>query len=366
MITVKAPERYVNEPGIIARSGEYLAAYGRRAFILAGRTALASVGNAFFSSLSDKGIVYSVLEYDGYCTSAAIDETSEQVKHAQADLIIGIGGGRVLDLAKAVGDKLELAVAAIPTIAATCAAWSALSVIYTREGAFERGLPLRKSPVLVLADTRILAEAPPRYIAAGIGDTLVKWYELAPSTGKGAESLQARTGLGTARLALEILEEQALQAYRSAGTGETGPALTEVTDAIIFLAGQVGSIGGGAPKAAIAHSVHNSLTQLPETHDSLHGEKVAFGLVVQLFLEGKSQEELEPLIHLLRDLRLPLTLQELGVSGDFAQKAAEIAKGVKLNESAISRLPFKVNAELLEKAILNADALGLRALEHAV
>lgn len=364
MILSKAPEKYWNEPGIIAKGGEIIAPIGRRAWILAGTTALSATGGVLLDSLNKNGVHYEVLVYDGYCTEEDIDAHVELARAARSEVLIGIGGGKILDTIKAVGDKLKLPVVTVPTIAATCAAWSALSVVYNRQGTQLRGIVLDRSPVAVLADTEILAAAPPRYLAAGIADTIVKWYEAAPNIGSGPDSIHRRAGLQTAKLALDILEELSLDAYLAAGSGKVTDAIIEVTNAIIFLAGQAGSLTGGKPRAAIAHAINNSLTRQHETHIRLHGEKVAFGLVVQLFLEGYSQTKIDTLARLLHALGQPLTLTQLGFTGKLAEKAALVAKGVVLPEEAVALLPFQVDAKLLEQAILNTDLVGRRILQQ--
>ncbi|BCG58657.1 iron-containing alcohol dehydrogenase family protein [Paenibacillus sp. URB8-2] len=364
MILAKAPEKYWNEPGILAKGGEVVASIGKRAWILAGKTALSVAGETLLKSLDGSGIVYEIQVYEGYCTLEDIDILAAAVQASASDVLIGIGGGKILDTIKAVGDKLSLPVVSVPTIAATCAAWSALSVIYTRQGTQTGGIVLERSPKAVLSDTAILAAAPPRYIAAGIADTLVKWYEAAPNVGKGPDSIHARAGLATSKLALDILEELSIDAYLASGCGEITDAITEVTNAIIFLAGQAGSLSSGRQQAYIAHAVNNSLTKQHETHIRLHGEKVAFGLVVQLFLEGYSQTKIDTVARLLHALGQPLTLRGLGFKDSFGDKAALIANGVSLNEEAAAALPFKVNAELLEQAILNTDLTGQRIAEQ--
>lgn len=363
MITSKAPESYWNEAGILAKGGELIAPFSKRAWVLAGSRALSAVQTEFFSSLTRSGVAYEIRIYEGYCTKEDLQLLAEEAVAAQADSVIGIGGGRILDTVKAVGNKLGLPVVTVPTVPATCAAWSALSVLYDREGKHTGGIILDKSPKLILADTRILAQAPPRYLAAGIADTLVKWYETAPNVGSGPDNIEARLGVLTSKLALDILEELSLDAYRTAGSGAVTDAFLEVTHAVLFLAGQVGTLSGGKARAAIAHSVHNSLTQHHETHGRLHGEKVAFGLVVQLFLEGYSQSRIDALVHLLQDLKQPVTLAELGFRGNPEAKAKEIALGVKIRPEALESLTFQVNAELLERAVLNADATGRRLKE---
>ncbi|MBW4084393.1 iron-containing alcohol dehydrogenase family protein [Paenibacillus sp. S150] len=362
MFTVKAPKQYVSGPGVIRRSGELIASIGKHAAIIGGKKALAAAGPELFASLEQAGIGYSIHEFDGYVTARAIQETADAIERRPSEaptLILGVGGGRVLDLTKAVGDKLALQVVTVPTVAATCAAWSALTVLYDEQGVFTRGLELPEAPVLVLADTDILAAAPRRYLASGISDTLVKWYEIAPLITIGQQQLHYRANLATARLALEILEMHAREAYRIAGQGIASPAFKETADAVIFLAGQAGSIVGDVVKANISHAIHNSLTRWEQTHGCLHGEKVAFGLVTQLFLEGKSEAEIRPLVELLHELEQPLTLEQLGLTGGAPGPfAREIARNVNIGRAVAELLPFPVAAAQIEQAILSADRIG--------
>jgi glycerol dehydrogenase-like iron-containing ADH family enzyme len=358
MVTIKSPEVYVNEPGVLEAGGELIAGIGRRAFIIAGKTALFTISGRFLAGLEQAGVRYETVLFEGYCTRGDIEEFSRQASEYGADVLVGIGGGRILDLVKAVGDRLEVPVAAVPTVAATCAAWSALSVLYDKTGVYEEAVKLNHAPRLVLADTEVLASAPARYLAAGIGDTLVKWYESVPHAGPKPQSVAALAGVQAGRLALDLLNRYARDAYRAAAGKKITDGLIYAIDAIILLAGQAGSISDGDSKAAVAHSIHNSLTRYVGTHHTLHGEKVAFGLLAQLHLEGKPQGEIVTLTELLIDLGLPVTLAQLGILPGGPVSAADIAQGVAVGEAAQATLPFQVTPGLLEQAILWADALG--------
>jgi glycerol dehydrogenase-like iron-containing ADH family enzyme len=363
MIAIKAPEHYWNEPDLLIRSGALIAPLGQRAFIIAGSQALNAANPPFLDSLDQAGIAYEVAPFSGKVTLAEIEQYTAQASAYQAEILIGVGGGKALDLAKAVGDRLRLPVVAVPTVAATCASWAAVSVLYDELGRSSGYLPNRRSPVLVLADTRVLASAPRRYLASGIGDTIVKWYETVVNLNEAPDGLDIRIGTQTAKLALDRLRLHALPAYEAAGTGQVTPALTETIDAIIVLAGLAGTVQGSTPRAAIAHAVHNSLTFFPETAGTLHGEKVAFGLLTQAVLESRAEEDIRELAQWLHQLGLPLTLEELGIAEDPAAAARAIAQGVQLREEATKSLSFEVSAALLAEAILRADGWGRRIIQ---
>ncbi len=91
--------------------------------------------------------------------------------------MVGIGGGKTLDTAKAIGYYQKLPVVVIPTIASTDAPTSALSVIYTEAGEFEEYLIYPKNPDMVVMDTAIIAKAPVRLLVSGMGDALSTWFE---------------------------------------------------------------------------------------------------------------------------------------------------------------------------------------------
>ncbi|WP_411349987.1 iron-containing alcohol dehydrogenase family protein [Paenibacillus sp. WLX2291] len=364
MITVKAPAVYRNERGLFKQSGELVHAIGNYALVIGGRRALASVRPSLLPSLEQAGVQVHVETFDGYSTRQEIESYTNIARQLQVNVIIGVGGGKVLDLSKAVAQEAGIPIVSVPTIPATCAAWSALTVLYDSDGQSAGYLPLNQSPALVLADPDVLSQAPRRYLAAGIGDTLVKWHEFAVNLNGNAGSLALRSSVGTAKLALDILERHALEVYEQAGNGQVTDAFTEVTDSIIVLAGLVGTIQDGSAHAAIAHGLHDSLTRLEETHDSLHGEKVAFGLLTQWVLEGKEPQELHRLASWLHQLDLPVTLNQLGIESDHEQAATIIANGLALREGAAQNLAFAVDAGSVKQAILRAHELGRSLQQH--
>lgn len=365
MVKIKTPEQYINEENIIQSAGEYIATINKKALVIGGKKSLQVTGEAFFNGLHEAGVTYQIEEFSGYCTEQAIEKYTELTKQAGVGVVIGVGGGSVLDVVKAVAENNQIPVVTIPTIAATCAAWSALTVIYDENGAVTGFRVLQSSPKLVLADTKILVEAPVRYLQSGIGDTIVKWYETAPHASSEYD-LAFTISLDTAKLALTILENHAIHALKDNKEKRITKAFKEVVDSIIVLAGLVGSINSGRHRAAVAHSIHNSVTSLPETKVSLHGEKVIFGLIVQFVLEGKSEEEIIDLIARLNALNLPVTLEQLGLQGDITQKIDLIANGVKIHEESIHTLKFEVDSERLKQAIQKADELGRNSLKLSI
>ena len=109
-----------------------------------------------------------------------------------------------------------------------------------------------------------------------------------------------------------LIDGLALQDPNSAAWARTA-------EACALTAGVMGGLGGARCRTVAAHAVHNGLTQLQACHHVLHGEKVGFGILVQLRLEerlggtlaGQAHRQLLPL---MRQLQLPVSLDDLGLS----------------------------------------------------
>lgn len=365
MFTINAPKKYIREAGVLARGGEFLRQYIGKVFVIGGNAAIASVSNQFLASLKEHQIDYEIAYFSGYCTNQTIQQLVTQGKALNVVAVVGVGGGSVIDTAKAVGEKLNIPTITVPTVAATCAAWSALSVIYNEEGAVTDFLRLEKSPEIILADTEVLVAAPVRYLQAGISDTLVKWYEFIPYWNEEQYDYAFAASLHNAKLAIQILEEHSIQATEDNRNHIISSSFEKVVDAVISLAGLVGSIGGYPFKEPLAHAIHNKLTYIYDTHDALHGEKVIFGLIVQFVLEGKAEQEINQFVDYLIALEQPVTLKQLGITDDVENKVRKIAELLNIESAATTGLTFELTTKLVEKAILKADKLGQKRLEKA-
>ncbi|MBG0753325.1 MULTISPECIES: iron-containing alcohol dehydrogenase family protein [Pectobacterium] len=357
MIAIQAPQTYLNRDGVIRSVGDYAAPYANTILIITSPQAWKTTADAVERNLNEHGLRYQVEFLPGDCTKPAIEALTAQARAFNAELILGIGGGRVLDVAKAVGDILgQLPVIAVPTIAATCAAWSPISVIYSDSGAHNGPFPLTRLPVWVLVDSEIIAHSPSRYLKAGIVDALAKWYEFQPYLRHGDDGLALALKAQAAKLAVETFNTYGEQAIADNEQGLVTPALRRVIDAVIALAGVANSMKDEVPRIGVAHAIHNSMTRLPELHDWLHGEKVGFGLAAQAFLEHDNDADREELFAQLRRYGSPITLSALGLN-ERPQLVENIAQHVKIAPKIASRLPFATDAERIQQALWRTQTL---------
>ncbi|HET7206670.1 MAG TPA: iron-containing alcohol dehydrogenase, partial [Terriglobales bacterium] len=174
-----SPSRYTQGNNAMQSLGQEMAALGLAgpALIVASRSAVASLSQIWAQTLPGAGFVYQVFHFGGECSIAEIERVKAEALRQQARVIVGAGGGKTLDTARAAAAALNLSVVSCPTVASSDAPCSALSIIYTDEGVFREIRLFRRNPDLVLVDTQVIARSPTRLLVAGMGDALSTWFE---------------------------------------------------------------------------------------------------------------------------------------------------------------------------------------------
>jgi glycerol dehydrogenase-like iron-containing ADH family enzyme len=354
-----APARVVRGQQALVESIEYIRHLGQRLLIVGGEHSLALKQLQVLFDRSDLEIA--TANYTPDCCERSLDRLTESVTQHQADLIMGVGGGKCLDTAKLLAYRCKLPVVTIPTSGATCAAWTALSNIYSDAGAFVSDVSLPKCPDLLVLDYGIVATAPQRMLVAGIGDAIAKWYEASVSSGHSSQTLLI-AAVQQARVLRDILFQKSASALAQPG----GADWQEVVDATVLLAGVIGGLGGAQCRTVAAHAVHNGLTHLPGSHHALHGEKVAYGILVQLRLEEMLQGNQlaatarQQLLDFYTDIGLPKTLADLGLSEITISQLHHAATLACKPDSDLHRLPFTVNPEQLVAAMVSTTIIESR------
>lgn len=361
MVNIKAPEGYINEAGSIRTAGERISLYGKNALLIAGHTAFEVAGEALVQSLNENGIQFRHEEFTGYPTIEKAQEYAQIAIDEHKDVIIAVGGGKTCDVSKVAADIAGLPVVTIPTIVATCAAWAAVSVVYTAEGDFSTFHANRFTPRLIIADPEILVKAPERYLKAGIVDTYAKWYELAPGLKGRADSLPMQLSSYGAKLAFDILDDSWQGAVEATRRQEINKEFLDTVDAIVFLAGYVGTFVGARAYSGFAHPFYHSSRRIPGSRKSLHGELVAYGILAQLVLEQKPETEIAETIHKFDAFDEAFTLEDLGLDENYETGLRVVAQRI-LDEFGACRklfaqLGIDLNVENIYESLIKADEL---------
>ncbi len=349
-----APAQIIRGKNALAESGEAIARLGNNPLIVGGDRSLSTIQPYLNPLLESHNLKFTQANYGLDCSETSLANLRQAVATKKSDLIIGIGGGKALDTAKLLAHQCNLPIITIPTSAATCAAWTALSNIYSDQGAFLYDVSLARCPELLILDYGIIKTSPPRSLIAGIGDAIAKWYEASVSSGH-SEQTMIIAAVQQARVLRDILFQKSTAALEQPG-GETWQ---EVVDATVLLAGLIGGIGGAQCRTVAAHAVHNGLTHLSASHGKLHGEKVAYGILVQLRLEEMVQGNQlavtarQQLLKFYDEIGLPKSLSDLGLKEITLSELWRVAEVACNPNSDIHRLPFKVVPEQLVAAMVS-------------
>lgn len=355
-----SPTRYVQGAGATSELAAQLAhlALGARTLVITTRSPRAALEPVWRESFAAHNLEMDIFDFGGECSLAEISKGVAAAQRFNATTIIGAGGGKTLDMARAVAGALALPIVCCPTTAASDAPCSALSVIYSETGVFETIQYYRRNPDLVLVDSAVILRAPVRTFVAGMGDALATYFEARASAAAGKANVPGGAptlaALAIAELCYRTLLKDGPAALSAARQGVVTPAFENVVEANTLLSG----LGFESAGLAAAHSVHNGLTALPETHDFMHGEKVAIGTLVQLMLEEQEPALLDEVYGFCVRVGLPVTLAEIGLGAFSCAKAMAVATRALVEGESAHHEPFPVTPDRLADAIFAADAYG--------
>ncbi|MEG1466600.1 MAG: glycerol dehydrogenase [Hafnia sp.] len=358
--TVTSPKKFVIGRGLLQQMHDYVKDFGDNAFIISDEFILQRVNDEAIAGLKQAGLKGASEKFNYECTEVEIRRLGALAEAQQANVIVGIGGGKTLDSAKAVAYYHKLPVILFPTIASTDAPCTALAVIYTEQGEFERYLFLPQNPDAVIADTSIIAAAPVRFFAAGVGDALATYFEARACYAADGVNLvlkkPSRTGLGLAQLCYQLLSENVDAAMDAVKNKVSTPALEQTIEATIYLSG-VGAEAGGL---AAAHAVNNGMSAVPDLHRAQHGEKVVFGLLTQLVLENAPRAEIDEVVRIIKVAGLPLTLQDMGLKTFVEAEWRKVAEIACADGDTMGNVPMELTADDVYEAMVAANALAVR------
>jgi glycerol dehydrogenase-like iron-containing ADH family enzyme len=351
-----APAQVIRGQGVLGavQEGALLARLGQRPLIVGGDRALAAAMPFLSAPLADRS--FATATYQNDCSESTLAALNAAAHRHSADFIMGVGGGKALDAAKLLAHQRQLPVATVPTSAATCAGWTALSNVYSEAGAFLYDVGLPRCPDMIVLDYDLVATAPKRTLIAGIGDAIAKWYEASVSSGSSTHTMVIGA-VQQARVLRDILFQKSVAALENPG----GDDWREVVDATVLMAGVIGGMGGAQCRTVAAHAVHNGLTHV-SAHGTLHGEKVAYGILVQLRLEemgpgnALAATARQQLLQFYSDIGLPQSLADLGMDGLSVAQLQQAATVACRPSSDIHHLPFAVDCHQVMAAMVSTTA----------
>ncbi len=354
-----APRRYVQGVGVLKDIGKYVAPLGKRVLVVWGPVVSELFSETVEESFQEHDLVLIPYKFSGECDRGQIGLGIDKAKAENAQVIVGLGGGKAIDLAKAVAMEIDAKLVTALTIASNDAPTSAATVYYTEDGLFEGWDIWTRNPDLVLVDTQVIVNAPVRWLVSGIGDGLATWFE-AEAAYKGrrialAGGVATQAALTLARLCYDTLMEFGEDAVRDCAEHVVTPAVERVIEANTLLSG----LGFESAGVASAHALGNGLTGFEECMPYSHGEKVAYGVGTELCLdEDIAPEERLAVFDFMVAVGLPVTLEELGLGGISSEALIEFAEAMcgpgQITHNHVQTVePFD-----LYSAMIAADKLG--------
>jgi glycerol dehydrogenase len=296
------------------------------------------------------------LQFD--CCYEDISRIKKIISKNNHDSVIAAGGGKVLDSGKYIAECLNIPCITVPLSASTCAGWTALSNIYTKNGQFIEDFALRSCPKILVYDHKFIKTAPLRTLASGIADALAKWYESSITSSTIDDGL-VQQAIQISRVLRDQLLLDGQKAFNS--EFENNASWRNTIEACGLTAGLVGGIGGEKCRTAAAHAIHNAITQIITPNKFFHGEIVGVGLLLQLRLEEMknknklADQSIKQLMVLMKELNLPTTIAQLGINVFENNNLEKIADFTFRDESEIHFLPFEVHKRDIVKVIANFE-----------
>tara|TARA_B110000014_G_scaffold236376_1_gene201613 strand:+ start:2650 stop:3717 length:1068 start_codon:yes stop_codon:yes gene_type:complete len=315
---MELPRQIVVGEKNIDRVGEFLESLARpkKISIISGNNVIKKIGKKIDVSLK-KSRIRRVWHLASSNHVNTIKEIEKKVKGDKSDLIVGLGGGRSVDIAKFCAFNLKTQFVSIPTSASHD---GIASPFVSVRGDKPHSL-MATAPLGVFVDLDVIKHAPRRLIASGCGDLMAKitsvkdWQLGRENTGE----YYGRYSADLASMSAKILVESALTFSKK------GLDVRVVVEALIS-AGVASCIAGSSrPCSGAEHLFSHAIDHL-EYGVGLHGEKCGIGSIMIAKLQGQDWKKI---IKTLKNVGAPTTAKEIGLKPKILTKALVIAQSLR-------------------------------------
>jgi glycerol dehydrogenase len=355
MIVFGAPRRYVQGKNVLSTIGAELSSIGKSAVLLADERVSGIVGDTVAQSCEAAGVKLIRLTFSGEVTYAEVDRLARLAEGQSYDIVVAAGGGKTIDTGKLLSRAIGTVFVSVPTVASNDSPTSHIAVVYDENHKLVGVEENKANPELVLVDTAIIAKAPLKLLAAGVGDALVKRFEVEQCIGAGGKNVfgagSPLSALALARACYDTVRAHTVPAYAAVGRGEVDEHLEALVEATVLMSGLAFESGG----LSVSHGMTRGLSAVPSIASALHGHQVAYGLLVQLVLEERDEAFMADMRQFYKDAQLPLKLAELGHQGQSNSDVKTIAEA-SAGAAHMKKFNRPISADDIARAITEIEA----------
>ncbi len=355
MIIFGAPRRYVQGPNALASIGKELSELGKSAVLIADKRVMELCSETVRASAAAEDVTLTLLPFTGEITYAEIERLCLAIGSERPDIVISAGGGKTIDTGKIVARDIGAAFVSVPTVASNDSPTSHIAVIYDADHKLVGVEEAKANPDLVLVDTQIIIDAPLHLLSAGVGDALVKIFEVEQCVAaKGNNVFGARsplTALALARACYQTVRESLDDAYAAHARGTPDAAFEALVEACVLMSGLAFESGG----LSVSHGMTRGLSAIPTIASALHGHQVAYGLLVQLELEERDPDFMEDIRSFFRAAKLPLKLSDLGADPAANSTITTISE-LSAAAAHMKKFDREITADSIAQAINRIEA----------
>lgn len=305
--------KFFHGKGILSLLPKEIERLGGRAMLVGGVNGLGKVLAAAKGMLEQSGLEYRTYTHTDFCTVDWAKKYAQLAQENHATVLVGCGGGKCIDVVKAASVFCGLPVITVPTSIATCVATSMVAIMYNKKGQRVPDIKLEKEVDVCIADQDLIASAPARLLAAGILDSMAKYPEsLHQKDVKSYRdcSLTEYIQVVNSRALYQFLMEEGRSLYHQTASE------SRFKDAILTNLLHTSIVSGfadGSGQLAIGHATYDYMRtyNTEKSLKYLHGELVAVGVLVQMYYNQDTPEEIEAVRSLMLDLDMPVTLRDV-------------------------------------------------------
>ena len=310
------------------------------ALIVSGLKTYDAAGKIVKELLENEGLKVSVLLVKS-STTMDVRAVEEKVKTLKPQVVLGVGGGTKIDVAKLGSARQNVPFISVPTTASHDGIASPVSAVKGFEKPYS---VMAQAPIAIIADTDIILKAPYRFIASGCGDVIAKftavrdWRLAHKEKNEYYGEYAASLALMSAKLVIK--NAKLIKSEKEKG-------LRVLLEALISCGVSMSIAGSSRPCSGSEHLFSHALDMISSNH-SMHGEQCGVGTIMMAYLHRTNWKKIK---ETLKIVKAPTTAEELSVGKDEILKALEIAPTIRperytiLNKLKLNREDYKGLAE---------------------